>query len=368
MSDFAAQWMFGDQQSASADLIGMAQAAKMPEPTAEQKLARFRARGGLERSRGARIVEGAGSGGPISSSELGLPDDGPKKLARAPMPDPVVEPEPEPEPVAEAPAPTVARRLANRPPAEIPSVSSESSAASIARAAAETSTVARAEPTPAGRRRAAPVGPEPTADATPSAEPAIARRRPNRHRRRRSRRTPAASSPTSPATAAASPAPATVARSPLDPPPPPVLETSAPPSGPVKIARKAAPAEPVRPVVRRVARSTEPPIIPVEPAPPEVVAEPVPEPVAAAPEPTPKKGLFRRMLDAFQPGPPDEPKALPPGSSSSESPAPVAASSPTIAEAAVDPSASERPTLSRATSDGAASPTVARSAESGRAR
>ena len=127
MSDFAAQWLFGDQQSASADLIGMAQAAKMPEPIADQKLARFRARGGLERSRGARIVEGAGNGGPISSSELGLPDDGPKKLARAPMPDPVVEPEPEP--VAEAPAPTVARRLANRPPADVPSVSSESSIA-----------------------------------------------------------------------------------------------------------------------------------------------------------------------------------------------------------------------------------------------
>ena len=50
----------------------MAQAEKLPEPTKEQKLARFLARGGLERSRGARIVEGSGTG-PIPSEELGVP-------------------------------------------------------------------------------------------------------------------------------------------------------------------------------------------------------------------------------------------------------------------------------------------------------
>ena len=88
MSDFAAQWMFGDQQAASADLMSMSEAAKLPETaTKEQKIARFLARGGLERSRGARIVEGAGTGTPIPSEELGVPDPGPKKLARAPLPD-----------------------------------------------------------------------------------------------------------------------------------------------------------------------------------------------------------------------------------------------------------------------------------------
>src|SRR3954451_16470846 len=72
MSDFAAQWMFGDQQSAGADLLSMAQAEKLPEPSREQKLARFIARGGLERSRGARIVEGAGTGAPVSAEALGI--------------------------------------------------------------------------------------------------------------------------------------------------------------------------------------------------------------------------------------------------------------------------------------------------------
>src|SRR3954447_25670376 len=71
MSAFAASFMFGNQSPAD-QLVSMAQAEKMPEPTKEQKLARFRARGGLERSRGARIVEGAGRGVRISSEELGL--------------------------------------------------------------------------------------------------------------------------------------------------------------------------------------------------------------------------------------------------------------------------------------------------------
>src|SRR3954452_4822920 len=72
MRDFAAQWMFGDQQAASSDLVSMAQAEKMPEPSKEQRVARFIARGGLERSRGARIVEGAGTGVPVSDEELGI--------------------------------------------------------------------------------------------------------------------------------------------------------------------------------------------------------------------------------------------------------------------------------------------------------
>ena len=127
MSDFAAQWMFGDQQSASSDLVSMAQAEKLPEPSREQKLARFLARGGLERSRGARIVEGAGTGTPISSEELGFaasaPDPGPKKLARAPLPATPAAPEPPTEPAPStaanrlsARAPSVARTPAEAPP------------------------------------------------------------------------------------------------------------------------------------------------------------------------------------------------------------------------------------------------------------
>src|SRR3954452_23291171 len=100
MSDFAAQWMFGNQQSAGNDLVSMAQAEKMPEPSKEQKLARFRARGGLERSRGARIVEGAGTGAPVSAEELGI--------ARSAD-------EPPEEHALEAP-----HRLSARPPAEAP--------------------------------------------------------------------------------------------------------------------------------------------------------------------------------------------------------------------------------------------------------
>src|SRR6188472_3787495 len=76
MSDFAAQWLFGDPTSATDDLVSMQVAEKMPEPTREQRLARFLARGGLERSRGARIVEGAGTG-PIPADELGLSEQPP---------------------------------------------------------------------------------------------------------------------------------------------------------------------------------------------------------------------------------------------------------------------------------------------------
>src|SRR3954471_22902119 len=96
MSDFAAQWMFGDQQSAGSDLVSMAQAEKLPEPSREQKLARFIARGGLERSRGARIVEGAGTGAPVSAEELAL--------ARTPDDE----------------EPATPRRLSARPPADAP--------------------------------------------------------------------------------------------------------------------------------------------------------------------------------------------------------------------------------------------------------
>src|SRR4051794_6916100 len=87
MSDFAAQWLFGDQSEAQDSLMSMAEAEKLREPTKEERVARFIARGGLERSRGARIVEGAASGTPLSPDELGVadePEPAPKKLSRTP--------------------------------------------------------------------------------------------------------------------------------------------------------------------------------------------------------------------------------------------------------------------------------------------
>src|SRR4051812_22163243 len=88
LSPFAAQWLFGDQASATDDLVPMSVAEKMAEPTKEQRLARFLARGGLERSRGARIVEGAGTG-PIPSDDVSTPEEPeapatPKRLSTKP--------------------------------------------------------------------------------------------------------------------------------------------------------------------------------------------------------------------------------------------------------------------------------------------
>src|SRR5690348_8820787 len=45
MSDFAANWLFGDQDDAHSQLMSMAEAEKMPEPTKEERVARFVARG-----------------------------------------------------------------------------------------------------------------------------------------------------------------------------------------------------------------------------------------------------------------------------------------------------------------------------------
>src|SRR3954471_16021515 len=125
MSDFAAQWLFGDQNDAQSSLMSMAEAERLPEPTKEERVARFIARGGLERSRGARIVEGAASGTPLSAGELGVADEpepsaGPQKLARTPVAPAVSTPAPsaaapEPEPAADAP-----RRRLSRSPASTP--------------------------------------------------------------------------------------------------------------------------------------------------------------------------------------------------------------------------------------------------------
>src|SRR3954468_18085574 len=106
MSEFAAQWLFGDQGDAQNSLMSMVEAEKLREPTKEERVARFIARGGLERSRGARIVEGAASGTPLSPGELGVadePEPAPKKLSRTPA-----AAAPSPSPSVSTPAPSAA--------------------------------------------------------------------------------------------------------------------------------------------------------------------------------------------------------------------------------------------------------------------
>src|SRR3954451_18302650 len=92
MTNFAAQWLFGDQDEAREGLVPMHVAETMPEPGREQRLARFLARGGLERSRGAEMLEGP-------AEEPAPGPAGPKRLSRMPVPA-----SPEPSARGEAPA------------------------------------------------------------------------------------------------------------------------------------------------------------------------------------------------------------------------------------------------------------------------
>src|SRR3954454_22950886 len=153
MSDFAAQWLFGDQSEAQDSLMSMAEAEKLREPTKEERVARFIARGGLERSRGARIVEGAASGTPLSPDELGVaeepePSAAPKKLSRTPVAPAVSTPAPSsaaPEPELAGDAP---RRRLSRSPAGTPG-----GGAPVARTPAAPSTDTPASPGPASVAR-----------------------------------------------------------------------------------------------------------------------------------------------------------------------------------------------------------------------
>src|SRR3954471_4693767 len=211
MSDFAAQWLFGDQNDAQSSLMSMAEAKRLPEPTKEERVARFIARGGLERSRGARIVEGAASGTPLSADELGVsdapeaPSSAPKKLSRAPAPS-VSTPAPsaaaqEPEAPSEAPRRRLSRAPASEaapaaPPSEA-APASPPSPASVARTPAATpsegappatpSEAASAARTPATPSEAAPASPSPASvartpatpsDAAPATPPAAPPERP----------------------------------------------------------------------------------------------------------------------------------------------------------------------------------------------
>ncbi len=111
---------------------------------------------------------------------------------------------------------------------------------------------------------------------------------------------PAASSAPAPASAPSAATPPAAAPEPAAS----VARTPAPaPSGPVRIARKEVVAETARPVVRRVSRAPAP-LVPVAPEPAAEDPAPVAEPVV---EETPRRGLFRRMIDAVR-GPDDEPE------------------------------------------------------------
>ena len=74
LSDFASEFLFGDQAGASQGLTSMAQAEKMPDSSSrEAKLARRRARGALDVSRAAKIVEGPAPGTVESPEVTQLP-------------------------------------------------------------------------------------------------------------------------------------------------------------------------------------------------------------------------------------------------------------------------------------------------------
>src|SRR5918997_3216412 len=112
MSDFASEFLFGDQTRATSGLTSMAAAEKMPEPTKEEKLARRRARGALDVSRAAKILEGPAPGttedpeaiqlpGMEPPAAPAVPTGGPAKVSRTPSGEPAKAPS-APEPSAAA--------------------------------------------------------------------------------------------------------------------------------------------------------------------------------------------------------------------------------------------------------------------------
>src|SRR4051794_24919614 len=75
LSDFASEFLFGDAGSASAGLTPMSQAERLPETDTakERRLARRRARGALDVSRAAKILEGPAAG-PEGEEATSLPE------------------------------------------------------------------------------------------------------------------------------------------------------------------------------------------------------------------------------------------------------------------------------------------------------
>src|SRR5215218_7625147 len=92
LTEFAKEFLFGDAGAAASDLTSMAQAEKMNDPASakEARLARRRARGALDVSRAAKILEGPSSGAPVGEEETALPDvPAPAGPVPAPAPAPV---------------------------------------------------------------------------------------------------------------------------------------------------------------------------------------------------------------------------------------------------------------------------------------
>src|SRR3954451_20290542 len=91
LSDFASEFLFGDAGAAMSGLTPMAQAEKLTdsESAKEARLAPRRARGALDVSRAAKILEGRASG-PASADEIALPElASPAGPIAAPAPAPV---------------------------------------------------------------------------------------------------------------------------------------------------------------------------------------------------------------------------------------------------------------------------------------
>ncbi len=136
--------MFGDSGSASAGLVPMAKAASMPEPSKEAKLARRRARGALDVSRGARILEGPAEGRPEDAA------------------------------AGTADAEEVARTPADAAPAAEPAEGA--AAASASAAAAPAATTPPATPSAATPSAATPSGPTPSGTTSSGTTPSRATR------------------------------------------------------------------------------------------------------------------------------------------------------------------------------------------------
>ena len=85
MSEFAAEWMFGDQEKALKMGVPFAPIARMGDEEWKAKQREYRKqRGATEYGRGAAIVEGAGSG-PVPKAKLQRePGTGVHRLSRKP--------------------------------------------------------------------------------------------------------------------------------------------------------------------------------------------------------------------------------------------------------------------------------------------
>src|SRR5829696_2232413 len=140
LSDFAAEFLFGDAGSATSGLTPMSQAEKMSETETakEARLARRRARGALDVSRAAKILEGPSSGAPASAEETSLPDVA-SPAGPMPAPAPAVKVSRTP---ADAPKPPNAPIPLPKPPEEPPPAAASADPAPPAPSAAP------AEPAP----------------------------------------------------------------------------------------------------------------------------------------------------------------------------------------------------------------------------